>query len=330
MARWAAQRGDDNWLAHEIEGFVARDTEGGPHVATIYIAAYYFCISTVTTVGYGDIITHNNDERLFAIGLEFIGTFVFAIIISTLTSGKEKAGPFDPPSFCVIVWVGERERVILYSDERVGNLSAIFLAFAFSMYRCSLFHSLTRYSSFPFIPFRPILHAHTLHSNTRAVVANFDIDKRKVAEQLDAVSSFIIKRKFPTHLSRRVRRHFRQFYEQQSTVDERKIFREMSAGLRLEVSSYIVTVQMGGVKVFQTMNPLLWSSLIALLKPLRFDPGEVVCRQGDECTEMYMVHQGRLTGFTKVNTGLALRERTIEAGDSFNILCLLKVRASHE
>lgn len=159
------------------------------------------------------------------------------------------------------------------------------------------------------------------------VVANFDIDKRKVAEQLDSVSSFILKRKFPTHLARRVRRHFRQFYEQQSVVDEKKIFREMSAGLRLEVSSYIVTVQMGGVKVFQTMNPLLWSSLIAMLKPLRFDPGEVVCRQGDECTEMYMVHHGRLSGYTKVTNAHALREREIEAGDSFNILCLLKVPA---
>lgn len=192
-----------------------------------------------------------------------------------------------------------------------------FLAFAFSNDRFLAVHALLRIFS-------------SSHPNTCAVVANFDTDKRKVAEQLDAVSSFILKRKFPTHLSRRVRRHFRQFYEQQSTVDERKIFREMSAGLRLEVSSYIVTVQMGGVKVFQTMNPLLWSSLIALLKPLRFDPGEVVCRQGDECTEMYMVHHGRLTGFTKVHTGLALRERTIEAGDSFNVLCLLKVRALQE
>ena len=89
VARWAAQRGEDNWLNYEIEGFVAKDTEGGPHVATMYIAAYYFCITTVTTVGFGDIVTRNNDERLFTIGLEFMGSFVFAIIISTLTAGKD-------------------------------------------------------------------------------------------------------------------------------------------------------------------------------------------------------------------------------------------------
>jgi hypothetical protein len=40
-------------------------------------------------VGFGDIVTRNNDERLFTIGLEFMGSFVFAIIISTLTAGKD-------------------------------------------------------------------------------------------------------------------------------------------------------------------------------------------------------------------------------------------------
>jgi hypothetical protein len=83
---------------------------------------------------------------------------------------------------------------------------------------------------------------------------------------------------------------------------------------------------MGGVKVFQTMNPMLWSSLIAMLKPLRFDPGETVCRQGDECTEMCLVYHGKLHGSTQVPADGGTRTREIEVGDSFNVLCLLKVR----
>ena len=272
--------GRDYWLAHELRGpYQAQDTERGPHVRSIYIASFYFCLTTMTSVGYGDIITRNDSERLFAICLEFIGSFVFAIIISTLT----------------------------------------------------------------------------------AVVANYDMDARRAAEQLETVQSFIAKRKFPALLSRRIRRHFRQFYELKSAVDERKIFGDMSTALRMEVSAYIVrsgitkphlkikccitritvvlndgagcsyfpktivSVQMGDVKIFQQLNPSLWASLISILKPLRFDPGEVVCRQGEECSEMYIVHAGSLAGSTRVPGKVATRNRQVLAGDSINVLSILKV-----
>ena len=85
----------------------------------------------------------------------------------------------------------------------------------------------------------------------------------KTAEQLDAVSSFVAQRNFPEVLGRRIRRHFRHFYSMKSAIDEEKIFKEMSPLLRMEVSSYIVMVQMSDVKIFQTMDPLLWSNLYA-------------------------------------------------------------------
>ena len=108
-------------------------------------------------------------------------------------------------------------------------------------------------------------------------------------------------------------------------IDERKIFSEMSAALRMEVSAYIVSVQMSAVKIFQTMNPMLWSNLLPLLKPLRFDVGETVCTQHDECSEMYIVLNGELVGSSDVKGEAHPRVREIGMGDSINILTVLRV-----
>ena len=235
----------DNWLANEQKGpFFVEDTEEGPHVTTIYLASFYFCFTTMSSVGYGDITPRNNTERIFVVLLEFIGGFVFAVIIAAITS----------------------------------------------------------------------------------IVTHLDTNKRRATEQLDAVQSFIQTRKFPHEMGRRIRRHFRQYYEMKPAIDERKIFSEMSTALRMEVSAYIVSVQMSAVKIFQTMNPMLWASLLPLLKPLRFDIGETVCTQYAECSEMYIILNGELVGSSEVNGEDRPRIREIGAGDSINVLSVLKVR----
>jgi hypothetical protein len=53
---------------------------------TIYISAFYFALTTMTSVGYGDIITHNNAERIFTVCLQFIGAIIFAMVIAQITA----------------------------------------------------------------------------------------------------------------------------------------------------------------------------------------------------------------------------------------------------
>lgn len=40
---------------------------------SIYLAAYYFCFTTMTSVGYGDISPGTDDERIFSIVLQGAG-----------------------------------------------------------------------------------------------------------------------------------------------------------------------------------------------------------------------------------------------------------------
>ena len=52
----------------------------------LYFAAYYFSVTTFTTVGYGDIHATSTEERILAIFLMIGGVFAFSFATGTLTS----------------------------------------------------------------------------------------------------------------------------------------------------------------------------------------------------------------------------------------------------
>ena len=58
----------------------------------VYVFAYYWVMSTITTVGYGDYTGSTSPELLFSIFLEFSGMCLFAIIsapiVRFLTAGN--------------------------------------------------------------------------------------------------------------------------------------------------------------------------------------------------------------------------------------------------
>jgi len=47
---------------------------------------YYFVMTTITSVGYGDISASNNTEKVFVIGCQLTGGFVYALVIASLTA----------------------------------------------------------------------------------------------------------------------------------------------------------------------------------------------------------------------------------------------------
>ena len=85
--RQSEKDGQESWL-HDEESFEfeAEETTGGSKVGRIYIAAYYFCFTTMTTVGYGDVKPVSNTERIICIILQGAGTFMYAYIIGSFTS----------------------------------------------------------------------------------------------------------------------------------------------------------------------------------------------------------------------------------------------------
>jgi hypothetical protein len=205
--------------SHSSQGpFTYRDTTGGPQVATIYLSAFYFCLTSMTSVGFGDITGRNDDERVFSVVLEFIGAGVLATCVASMT----------------------------------------------------------------------------------AVVTAQDMNSRKTAEQLDAVASFVISKNFPENLGRRIRRHFRHVYSIKTAIDESKIFTELSTSLRAEVSAYLLENKMGQVTLFRSMSRTLWPRLLPMLRPVHFERADLICAQGEDVTEMFVVLSGMLSGITVI------------------------------
>ena len=52
----------------------------------MYVASYYFTMTTLTTVGYGDIKGHTVIERVVCIFLHLIGVLSYSFASGSLTS----------------------------------------------------------------------------------------------------------------------------------------------------------------------------------------------------------------------------------------------------
>jgi hypothetical protein len=52
----------------------------------LYISSYYFTVTTITTVGYGDITPTQSQERVYAILIMIFGVVAFSFATGTLSS----------------------------------------------------------------------------------------------------------------------------------------------------------------------------------------------------------------------------------------------------
>ena len=55
-------------------------------ISTQYWTAYYWAITAISTVGFGDITGQTHTERIFSIVIEIFGCLLFAVLISSLGS----------------------------------------------------------------------------------------------------------------------------------------------------------------------------------------------------------------------------------------------------
>lgn len=86
------------WLslsAHWLTcGWIAlRESPVGQSGTDIYVSALYFCVTTLTTVGFGDITAATSAQRLYVIGIMMIGVGVYGYVIGNVASLLTKIDP---------------------------------------------------------------------------------------------------------------------------------------------------------------------------------------------------------------------------------------------
>ena len=72
---------DAVWRVNQLPG-----VEPGDRFQKIYLDAAYWVLTTMSTVGFGDILPYNSTERVFTCCVIVLGTFVWAYIVGSFSS----------------------------------------------------------------------------------------------------------------------------------------------------------------------------------------------------------------------------------------------------
>lgn len=71
-----------HWVANI---FIFIEFKDRSDVVTTYIKGVYWCLTTLTTIGYGDITPQTNIGRVFTMGIQVLGVGIFGLIISNMS-----------------------------------------------------------------------------------------------------------------------------------------------------------------------------------------------------------------------------------------------------
>ena len=76
-----------NFLKNNVQDFVHEDLDkyAYDYVYTIFFNATYFILTTITTVGYGDITGTTTSEYAFSMCVEFVGLTFFSFLTGTIS-----------------------------------------------------------------------------------------------------------------------------------------------------------------------------------------------------------------------------------------------------
>ncbi|XP_061666369.1 potassium voltage-gated channel subfamily H member 4-like [Syngnathoides biaculeatus] len=73
-------------LGKRLETPYANTTVGGPSVRSSYIAALYFTLSSLTSVGFGNVCANTDAEKIFSICTMLVGALMHALVFGNVTA----------------------------------------------------------------------------------------------------------------------------------------------------------------------------------------------------------------------------------------------------
>ncbi len=154
------------------------------------------------------------------------------------------------------------------------------------------------------------MYAYIIGSLTSVVMME-DVNSKNARERMDAVSSYILKMELPSDLGRRMRRYFRNLFRNQAALDEKAILTELSPSLRNELVNFLVT---GGrlinVALFKGTDKAYWPRILPLLRPCPLMRGEILCEEGGETVEAFILLQGELEATSSIEARKLMRSQS--------------------
>ncbi|KAM6295442.1 voltage-gated delayed rectifier potassium channel KCNH4 [Aegotheles albertisi] len=83
------QTWDIGWLQElgkRLEAPYINNSVGGPSIRSVYIASLYFTLSSLTSVGFGNVCANTDAEKIFSICTMMIGALMHAVVFGNVTA----------------------------------------------------------------------------------------------------------------------------------------------------------------------------------------------------------------------------------------------------
>ncbi|GMH51745.1 hypothetical protein TL16_g01078 [Triparma laevis f. inornata] len=281
----------DAYLSHE-DGFDIND------LGSKYLAAMYWSIQTMTTVGYGDIVPQNDSERAYSIFSMILGGGYYGFIVATMASLVSNLDANAKSYY------EKMDNVTSYMKKRKFPKNDSERAY-------SIFSMILGGGYYGFIV-----------ATMASLVSNLDANAKSYYEKMDNVTSYMKKRKFPKVLFRKMRKYYKHYFEQRTALNETEILDDLSSQLRTEVALFLIHDIVYNIDLFHDLTPEMLAKLLTVLKPLQIGSGEVLSVAGEIGREMYIVISGELK-MTK--PGGDPNGTILNPGEYFGELCALDI-----
>ncbi|KAH9279171.1 Cyclic nucleotide-gated olfactory channel [Echinococcus granulosus] len=134
----------------------------------------------------------------------------------------------------------------------------------------------------------------SLIANVNMLVANARVNENEFRRQLAEVRMYLVRRKAPETLKRRVVCWFDYLWRQSHIPDEQRVFKHLPDRLKAEVAIHVHLDMLKRVDMFQDTEEGFLLDLVLRLRPALFSPGDFICRKGEIGREMFFVSQGKL------------------------------------
>jgi CRP-like cAMP-binding protein len=153
-----------------------------------------------------------------------------------------------------------------------------------------------------------------------ACVSNLNEVQAQHLAKITRVRALLRRKNYPPEQAARVLRFYNYLWSRQGGVDEVSILNELPGPLRQRVSLFIAGGALKGLPFFEGVPEAVLNSLVAMVVPRMFVPGDVIMQAGEIGKVMYVIEKGSV--YVSSEDG-KVELAVVGAGECFGESCLL-------
>lgn len=153
-------------------------------------------------------------------------------------------------------------------------------------------------------------------------LSNRDTTSHSFRQKLAATMNFLEYREVPSPLQKRILKYYQELWDSNRAFTEADILSDLPSSLKSEISYFLNRDIVHKVPLFQGMEEGFIHSIVCMLQPQYFRPGDVIIRKGTIGHEMYFVRWGEVEILSSEGQEA---EYLVGEGEFFGELSLLQV-----